>query len=263
MTLNKRELNVNIKVIGCSGAELPGYRIPAFLLNEEILFDAGTLTNVFSEKAQFKIRNIFITHAHLDHLRGIPFLVDNITMRNMSQRVNIFSITPVLRTIKRHIFNSSIWPDFTLMPYPDNPILNLIKLRVGKPIEVNNYVITPYAVNHAVPAVGYLVENKNRRLFYTGDMAPSSNTWENIGKKKIHCLIIDVSFPNNMEERAIRSGHLTSNLLEKELMKMHCRPGKVCITHMKPQYSKQIKNELERLKIKNLLLLRAGDTIRI
>ena len=254
---------MKIKVIGCSGAELPGHHTPAFLLNEDILFDAGSFTNVLNEKEQLKIKNIFITHAHLDHLRGIPFLADNIIMRNMNQRVNVFSIAPVLRTIKRHLFNSSIWPDFTIIPHPDNPILNLIKLRVGKPIEVSNYVITPYAVNHVVPAVGYLVEDRSRTLFYTGDMAPSNMTWQNIGKKKIHCLIIDVSFPNNMEETAIRSGHLTSNLLEKELMKMHCKPGKICITHVKPQYLKQIRNELEGLKIKNLLLLRAGDTIRI
>lgn len=254
---------MKIKVIGCSGGELPGHHIPAFLLNKDTLFDAGSFTEVLNEKGQFAIKNIFVTHAHLDHLRGIPFLAENIFMRKKNLRVNIFSTARVLGTMKRHLFNNSIWPDFTTIPDPDNPILNLIKVKVGESTKLNNYVITPYAVNHVVPAVGYLVENGKRRLFYTGDMAPSSKTLQTIGKKKIHCLIIDVSFPNNMEETAVRLGHLTSNLLQKELMKMFCKPDKICISHIKPQYLKQIRNELERLRIKNLLLLRSGDTITI
>ena len=69
---------MKLKVIGCSGAEFPGHNSPGFLLDEEILFDAGSLTNVLNEREQYKIRNIFITHAHLDHIRSIPFLADNI-----------------------------------------------------------------------------------------------------------------------------------------------------------------------------------------
>ena len=71
---------MKINVIGCSGAEFPGHNAPAFLLDEEILFDAGSLTSTLNEKAQMKIRNIFITHAHLDHIRSIPFLADNIVV---------------------------------------------------------------------------------------------------------------------------------------------------------------------------------------
>jgi ribonuclease BN (tRNA processing enzyme) len=254
---------MKIKVIGSSGAELPGHHIPALLLNEDTLLDAGSFTEVLNEEAQFAIKNIFVTHAHLDHLRGIPFFAENIFMRKISLRVNVFSTPRVLGTMKRHLFNGSIWPDFTAIPDPDNPILNFIKVKVGHSIALNDHFITPYAVKHVVPAVGYLVEDGERRLFYTGDIAPSSKTWQNIGKKKIHCLIIDVSFPNNMEETAVRLGHLTPNLLEKELVKMFCRPDKIYISHMKPQYAEQIISELERLRIENLLLLRSGDTITI
>lgn len=69
---------MKIKVLGCSGAEFPGHNSPGFLLDDKILFDAGSVTNVLHEKEQLEIKNIFITHAHLDHIKGIPFLADNV-----------------------------------------------------------------------------------------------------------------------------------------------------------------------------------------
>jgi ribonuclease BN (tRNA processing enzyme) len=115
-----------------------------------------------------------------------------------------------------------------------------------------------------VPAVGYLVEDKKaRRLFYTGDTGPTNKTWERIGNKQIHCLITDVSFPDNMEDMAIKSGHLTPRLLKEELFKIQQMPEQICITHEKPQFSKTINNELNRLKIKNIKILKDGDIVRV
>lgn len=255
---------MKIKVLGCSGAKFPGHNIPGFLLDNDIIFDAGSLTGVLGEKAQFRIKNIFITHAHLDHIRSIPFLADNIVLGNVDHRVNLYSIPPVINTIKRHLLNSSLWPDFTIIPHPDDAILNLVKLKVGQPLTINHYTVIPYKVNHTVPAVGYLVEDeKGKRFFYTGDTGPAHELWEKMSSTIIHCLIIDVSFPNSMENMAIKTGHLTPNLLKKEFLKIHYMPEQICITHPKPQFIKTIKTELEELRIKNLKLLRDGDTIRV
>src|SRR5512141_2887938 len=109
---------MRIKVLGCSGAEYPGSNAPAFLLDDEILFDAGTLASVLREKQQMRIRTIFVTHAHLDHIRGIPFLADNIVMARKRRRVTVCSIPSVVATIQKHLFNSAVWPDFTVIPPP-------------------------------------------------------------------------------------------------------------------------------------------------
>jgi len=102
-----------------------------------------------------------------------------------------------------------------------------------------------------------------KRFFYTGDTGPSAKTWEKLSNKKMNCLIIDVSFPNSLSGMALRSGHLTPELLIKEMAKMQQKPEKVCITHLKPQYFRAIKEELKDLGIKNLRILEDGDTIRV
>jgi ribonuclease BN (tRNA processing enzyme) len=255
---------MKIKVLGCSGAEFPGHYLSAFLVDGRFLFDAGTLNNVLNEKDQSKVENIFITHTHMDHIREIPFLGDNIIIGGRKRRVDIFSISPVLKTIKNDLLNSKLWPDMTVLPNDYDAVLRLIPMKAERSHRIENYTVTPYKVNHSVPAVGYLVEDrKGRRFFYTGDTGPTDTTWEKVGKKQIHCLIIDVSFPNHMEQKAITTGHLTPKLLKNELSKMKVMPERIYITHLKPQFYKTIKMELQRLRIKNLTLLKEGEIISV
>jgi ribonuclease BN (tRNA processing enzyme) len=120
---------MEIKVLGCSGAEFPGHYPTGFLVDGRILLDAGTLNSVLNAKEQLKVKNIFITHAHLDHTREIPFLADNLFMGSHKQKVNIFSISPVIRDIKNNILNRKVWPDMTVLPNARS----LIGLNVMKP----------------------------------------------------------------------------------------------------------------------------------
>lgn len=254
---------MRIKVLGCSGAVFPGHNLSGFLLDGKVLFDAGSLTNILNEMAQWRISDIFITHAHLDHIREIPFLADNVIVKNKRHRINVFSLPLVLGVIKRNLLNNSIWPDFTVIPTPEEAILNLIELKNGKSIHLKDYTITPYRVNHSVPTVGYLIEDKNKKsFFYTGDTGPTPSVWKKL-KVKLNCLIIEVSFPNRMKELAINTGHLTPELLKEELLKIKHMPERIYITHTKPQHLKTIRKELERLGLKNLRLLKDEETLRI
>jgi len=255
---------MKIRVLGCSGAECPGHRPPSFLLNGKILFDTGSLTDVLDMKGQWKMEYIFITHSHLDHILGLPFLADNLIFRRKRHRVNVVSIPSVIKTIRKSLLDGSIWPDFTVIPNTHAAILKLIELRPGHSIKVDDHTVTPYPVNHSVPATGFLVEDrKERRFFYTGDTGPSDATWEKIGKKEIHSLIIETSFPNRMEEIAIRTGHLTARLLKRELSKMTRLPERIYITHPKPQYSELIKKEIKKLNLARTRLLKDGDLILV
>lgn len=185
-------------------------------------------------------------------------------MARERRRVTVYSIPSVVGTIRKNLFNGAVWPDFTVIPHPDDAILRLVKVREGRPVRDGKYTVTPYRVSHTVPSVGFLVEDgKARRFFYTGDTGPTAGTWEKIGKRKIHGLIIDVSFPNSMEELAIRTGHLTPRLLRVELSKMVLPPDRVFVTHTKPRYRKAIEGEIRKMKIDGMRLLRDGETISV
>jgi predicted metal-dependent RNase len=66
-----------------------------------------------------------------------------------------------------------------------------------------------------------------------------------------------------MEDIALRTGHLTPRLLKKELLKIKPYPERIFVIHIKPQYFKGIKSELQKLKIKNIRILKDDQTIEI
>lgn len=254
---------MRLRVLGSSGAEFPGFNLPAFLIDGSTLFDAGTIGSALSEKEQWAIRHVFLTHAHLDHIRGIPFLADNIVVKNKKHFVTVISIPPVLKALKKHLLNNEIWPDFTAIPERKNAVLRLMPIKPGRPCEINGYQVTAFGVDHAVSAAGYLLEDgEGKRLLYTGDTGPTKAIWKG-AEKPVDCLIVEVSLPNSMEEMAVKTGHLTANLLRQEIGKMKNVPRRILVTHLKPQHFKRIRTEIKRLGIGGIKVLSGGERIRI
>lgn len=253
---------MKLRVLGSSGAELLGHNLPAFLLDGSLLLDAGTIGLALKETEQWKIRNILVTHVHLDHIKGIPFLADNLLMRNKRHTVTVISISHVLNALKSNLLNNTMWPDFTKIPDTKNPVLKLRPIVPGHSFNIQGYKIVAHNVAHSVPAVGYIIEDvREKRLLYTGDTGPTDALWK--AAKKIDFAIIEMSFPNAMEELAIKTGHLTPRLLKKEIEKMASPPEKILITHPKPQYLKKIHREIEALRMNNIEMLREGKTYEI
>lgn len=254
---------MEIKVLGASGSDIPGLHLTSFLLDKKILFDAGGVTSSLSLKEQQKIKYIFITHAHLDHIRDMPFLADNLILSGKKSQITVFSIKEVIDDIKRHLLNHRIWPDFTVIPNEKESILKLEKIKQGIPIIINGFKITGFKVNHSVPAVGYLVQKGKKSFFYTGDTGPTKKTWQSISGIKLDALIIESSFPDKMKKIAQTTGHLTPELLFEDISLLNPIPKLIYITHIKPFYIKEIEKDIfKRLSFK-IKILEGGEIIRL
>ena len=70
---------MRLRVLGCSGG-IGGrhLRTTSFLVDSDILIDAGTGVGDLTLAELSQIDHIFITHSHLDHVASIPFLVDTV-----------------------------------------------------------------------------------------------------------------------------------------------------------------------------------------
>lgn len=257
---------MKLRVLGSAGAEFPDFRPPAFLIDDSLLLDAGTIGAVLTEDEQWRIRSIFITHAHLDHIRSIPALADNVIVKNLRHLVTVYATEPVIAALRNHLFNGIIWPDFTLLPSPDEPVLRFDTIQCGRPVKLGNhdpsrracdrYSLTAIEVDHTVPAVGYLVEADGVKLVYTGDTGPTDEIWR--VASGADALIVEVSFPNDQEPLALLTKHLSCSLLEKELAKIAVLPKRILITHPKPQYYERISREVAALGIDGMELLHDG-----
>jgi len=246
-----------LRVLGSAGAEFPGFKPPGFLIDDTLLLDAGTIGAALTEEEQWAIRHIFITHCHLDHVRGIPFFADNIVMKNQPHNVQVLASREILGTLKSHILNDLVWPDFSRIPNPEAPILSYREIESGAELQLDGYMVTACGVSHSVPAQGYIVRKGGQALLYTGDTGPTEAIWRHA--VRLSAMVVEVSFPNEMEQMALLTGHLTAKLLSEELGKVGALPPLILVTHPKPQFYQAIREELAALGVPGLELLRDGN----
>jgi len=250
---------MKIKVLGCAGSESPGRKSPAFLVDDVLLLDAGIVGAVLAQSAQEKITAVLLSHAHHDHVRGLPSFADNLVVSGKKEPVAVIGSAATLEAVHTHIFNGVIWPDFSRLPTPAAPILHWQPLAPLLDLPVREYLVSAFPVNHSVPSLAYRVRRDNVSLVYTGDMGPTPELWSAIGTPT--AMIVEVSFPNQLEELACKTGHLTAALLAKELALLPILPAQIFVSHIKPCYEKQIHREIAELGIPGLSILHDGQEI--
>jgi ribonuclease BN (tRNA processing enzyme) len=231
----------------------------AFLVNETLALDAGWVSNALTLQEQVKVKDILISHSHLDHTCTLPFLIDNnFTAPGFALR--IYSIPEAVASMRSHLFNNQTWPDFTCLPNDLTPVLKLVEIRPEEPFVVNGLTIRAVRVSHSVPTAGYVLEDKRCAIAFSSDTGPTERFWQVCNEtRRLRAVITECSFPDGLRELARVSGHLTPQTLDVELGKLK-RDVPVYLYGCKPKHIRVIRKEVRMLKRKNLHFLVQGRT---
>ncbi|MFT7722514.1 MAG: 3',5'-cyclic-nucleotide phosphodiesterase [Roseateles sp.] len=232
---------MNIRVLGCSGAIAAGYKTTAFLLDDDVLIDAGTGVGDLPLDALAAIDHILLSHSHLDHVLGIPLLADAVLrLRRAAARppIQVHALPETLATLREHIFNGAIWPDFTRLPTREHPVLSLHPFQTGDRLDLTRgRVVEVLPAVHTVPAVGFAVDGGaaagHAHWVYTGDTGPNPALWRRLAGLRLSHLVIETAFSDDEAELAHISQHLHPADLGRELAHL-AGSVDVRITHIKP-----------------------------
>jgi ribonuclease BN (tRNA processing enzyme) len=234
---------LDIRILGAHNFESQTTRCACFLIDDSLAIDAGGLTSGLSVQDQQRLDTILITHQHYDHIRDIPGIALSRFQRGTS--VDVYGPAEVLHAIESHLLNGDVYPEFQKIPH-NRPTVCLKMVKPLEPQHINGHKILPVPVNHSCTTLGYQISDKyGRVLFYTADTSPGlSHCWKNVSPQ---FLIIDVTLPNESEDFARDTGHLTPNLLEKELIDFRNMKGylpQVMAVHMDPGLEATIREEI-------------------
>ncbi len=240
---------MKIRVLGCSGAIAAGSRTTAFLLDQDVLIDAGTGVGDLSLQEMAHVDHILLSHSHLDHVLGVALLADSVIRRRRRHRrppIQVHALPATLDALRRHIFNGIIWPDFTRLPSAESPVLKLVPIGVGDQLMLGDRRIEVLPAEHAVPAVGFAVHASSGAWVFTGDTGPNPALWEHLAGVDVAHLVIETAFGEEEADLASVSAHLCPSTLATELQAAPPRAA-VYLTHVKPGEMETVLNEVKAL----------------
>ena len=240
---------MQIRVLGCSGSIAAGSRTTSFLLDDDVLIDAGTGVGDLTLVELARIDHILVTHSHLDHVLSIGLLADSVTRKRRAAGrppVRVHALPATIAALRLHIFNGVIWPDFTRLPDPVCPVLEFQAVEVGQVLKLGLRQVEVLPARHTVPAVGYAVLAPRGAWVFTGDTGPNPALWERLASLPMAELVIETAFRDDEQELARLSQHLCPAQLLLELAQLQ-RPTAVSITHIKPGELEAVMSEIARL----------------
>lgn len=243
-----------VRVLGGHGGLAKGFSTTSFLINNDLLVDAGCVAGPLSVEEQIQIDHILITHCHLDHIKDLAFICDNcFGLKGTPFKVHTHKT--VNDVIQKNLLNDIVWPDFSKLPNKSNPTISFQNLEPHQTVKVGKYEVTAVPVNHPLDAMGFIINDGTSSVVFTGDTGPTDEIWKAAQKvSNLRGIFTEVSFPEELTKIAEISYHHTPKTIIEEMKKMPLHIP-IILTHLKPNYREVILKEMASYDLPRVTIL--------
>ncbi len=232
--------------------------LACFVIDDRVAIDAGCLSISSSEVQKRQIRDVVLTHAHIDHVAGLPLFIDDL-FSELESPVRVHSSEEIIDVLRKNIFNWEVYPDFSELRNSHGPVLEYNYFDSNQMIEIGDLRIKAIPVNHKVPSFGFVISGGKTKIALSGDTAEMNEFWTEINSTKgISAVFIECAFPDELEDLAQVSHHFTPARLENELRKFELPDCPVYVINIKPVYRDATISQLHQLDIPNLHIMDVG-----
>lgn len=241
-----------------NGTASPRQHLSCFVVDDRVAIDAGSLAMASSARQKKQIRDVVLTHAHLDHIAGLPLFIDDL-FATLDAPIAVHAAPEVIETLERDIFNWEIYPRFSELENAHGAVLKYHPFVAGEEFSVKHLRLKAVAVNHKVSSVGFVVSDGKTKFALSGDTAEMNDFWRVANEENdLSVLLVECAFPNELEELAAASHHFTPATLRRDLEKFNRRECLIYVVNIKPLYREQVVRQIADLKIENLQILEVG-----
>jgi cAMP phosphodiesterase len=220
--------------------------------------DAGCLALALTDAQREQVRDVIITHPHMDHIASLPIFIDDM-FGSLTQPVRVYATPEVISVLERDIFNWTVYPRFSELRNQHGPVMEYVPVVPGAEFKIRHFTATPVNVNHIVPTFGLLVSDGQCTAAFSSDTAATEEFWHLVNAvPRLDVLFIETSFPDFLSQLAWVSRHFTPASLAAELTKLNHTDLDVFIYHIKPTYRAQVVDELMALNYTGLHVMEPG-----
>ncbi len=228
------------------------------MIDDRVTVDAGSIGIALSEPQRRTVRDVIVTHPHMDHIASLPIYVDDL-FGELEQPIRIHATAEVIGLLKADVFNDTVYPKFDELQNEHGPVMQYVAFEAGKEFQVAHLKVTAITVNHIVPTVGLVISDDKTTVAFSSDTAETEEFWKTVNRAKhLDALFIEASFPDSMQQLAHASKHLTPATLRNELAKLNHNGMDILAVHLKPAFRDTVASELSELQIENLSVMETG-----
>jgi cAMP phosphodiesterase len=228
------------------------------LIDDSVAVDAGSIALALTAEQRQSVRDIIVTHPHMDHIASLPIFIDDL-FETLESPVRVYATPEVIELLERDIFNWNVYPRFSELKNEFGPVMEYVPIPMGEAFQVAHVTVTAVAVNHIVPTVGLVVSDGKSTIAFSSDTSETDELWNVINRfPRIEALLIEASFPNSMASLAEVSRHYTPASLQRDLRKLNHNGLDILAVHIKPAYRQLVIDELKALNIPKLGVMESG-----
>jgi hypothetical protein len=130
------------------------------------------------------------------------------------------------------------------LPNAGKPMLRYRVCSPGDTVTIGHRNFYAIDVMHSVPSLGYTVQNSSGAFAVSGDTKTNETLWPVLNAcRNLKLLVIEVSFPNELEQLANDSGHYCPRTLTRDLARLEHSPD-IWLTGMKPGEENRILEQM-------------------
>jgi len=232
--------------------------LACLIINDRVAVDAGSLAMAATDDIRRSVRDIVLTHAHLDHIAGLPLFIDDL-FATLDEPVRVHALQDVIEVLERDIFNWSVFPKFSEIDAAFGPPIVYRPISFGCEFQAANLSFRAFGSDHKVPSAGYIVSDGKSSVAISGDSASLEQlTIAAENQKDLTAVLVECAFPDEFETIARNSHHMTPAILGEQLKKLDDRCP-VFVINIKPNYRQQVVEQISALQIKGIEIMNVGE----
>src|SRR5205085_6285993 len=113
------------------GRATPEQRLTCFVIDDRVAVDAGSIALALTDAQHATLRDVIVTHPHMDHMATLPIYIDDM-FALLTEPIRVHATEEVIGLLERDVFNWTVYPRFSELSNGTCKVMEYVPFRTGE-----------------------------------------------------------------------------------------------------------------------------------